>query len=197
MNEFECQGKVTKIYEGDGSTIVTLYIKGEKADNNPSFFFFGNMRDEVKNFQKGDSVNITGKICIRTMKDENEHNYFEQFAKGTAIKKAENEMTVLFGKEMRGQCDYKNEALIEGTILSCLERHNVLSFLVRPLNEKSQLMIVSYAPDSHKREFTRKYKKGTHVCIKCELQTKTVIRDGKPKYFSDLVMKYCSIPKCK
>jgi hypothetical protein len=139
MNKFECQGKITRIYEGDGATIVTLYLKGERADENPSFFFIGNIRDTVKSFKEGDWVNITGKICIRTMKDENGHNYFEQFARGTAIKKAENEMTVLFGKEMRGQFNYKNLILIEGIVLSCTERHNVLTFLVQPLDEKATL----------------------------------------------------------
>jgi hypothetical protein len=195
MNKFECQGKISNIYNGDGATIVTLHLKGEKADENPSFFFIGNIRDTVKSFKEGDWVNIIGNICIRTMKDENGHNYFEQYARGNAIKKAENEMTILFGKEMRGKCNYKNLVLIEGIVLSCTERHNVLTFLVQPLDEKATLSVISYADKSQKSELSRKYCKGTHVCIKCVFQTKTVMRDGSPRHFSDLVMKYCSVPK--
>lgn len=197
MNSATIQGKITDIYKGKQVSIVTVVVKGMDRRNNvkfnyPQILFRGNSRIFVDECKKGDYVTVMAEVKSRqiTNKANSNKRYFDQYLNGIAITPASNEMSEVFNTELRGPFTYKNEIYIEGSFISAIERNNTLGVLIRPDEDDFNLYCVSYIEKDRYKEL----KKGTRICVRCEMQTSIKEREGQKNFLKNLVITNFGIP---
>lgn len=186
MNKVILQGKIQRIYEGRWVSIVTLFIHGYE-NNYPQVRFTGEYRENLKNFNEGDFVTIEATIKRRTLRNENDRRYFEQFIKGISIEPAETEMSRKFGKLLNGSYSYKNEVLIEGEVVLAFNNKNVTNVLIRPDDESFNVLVSDFNKKS--ANAIENTPAGSRVCIKGEIQTVRKRHDDKSRYFENIVVR--------
>jgi hypothetical protein len=191
MNTVELQGRIYNIYKGKEVTIITLFIK-DVRNNYPRIIFRGEKREDADKYQKGDYVFISGSIKVRSTFAKDGTKYFEQFVRGYIIYPVRTEMSEKFNKDnLGGGHEYKNEVLIDGTIISSNIRHGVSNIIIKPTHEDFNIWVTCY--DKDPEGTIGRYNADDKVCIKCMLQT-TKREKGreKPVYYENLVLKYMS-----
>lgn len=188
MNVIELSGRITGIFNGYSVTKVVLFIKdaaGKGHGNYPQVIFTKNERDMVHDFAVGDYVNIHATMKTQSGTADGKPGY-RQFIRGLWIGKTKNRLSEVFGEELKGWYEYKNEVCIRGDVLSV--RHygsKTCTILVRPENENFNIMLTQYTDEPEK--LAGKYK-GRTICALGSIRTIKKEMDGKTRYHQIIVV---------
>lgn len=208
MNNVKLQGIINRIYNGTGTTIVTLYIKregrygDEPVYDYPEVYFHGRRREVIEKFKKGDFVSISGRITsVKRYNPKTGNNELIQSIEGEFIDFAKNKMSKVFAScDAKAPCDFINEVYLEGSLLHLgfKELNNgreMMSILIRPLGSDQNIYCVDFG---NVEKYEGVYQKDV-VCLNCAISTKRVEKeDGSVRYYKSIVIKNAgrsNIPK--
>ena len=177
MNKVVLRGLVSRVFDGSNNEkLVVIRIRNGMLSNLPIVEF------QEFPYKSGDFVEIEGEMAHEKRNDRN-----RQFIKGISVTKVESIMAEKFQKPLGGTCSFKNEVLIEGTILSVRFNKGVCKIDIIPddSEDKWAYSFVGYhLPD----DFTERFKPEDHVCIYGKIQTEVKEIKGQTRFFKNLVL---------
>lgn len=130
-NDVSLQGIVVHKFSTDKVTILTLSTGNSTViPNYPKVVFFGELKTEADNYEKGDFVKVLGNIQSSKRNPEIKNQVLESiFAE--KIEGAKSSMKEKFGVEGR-YIPFKNEFNLSGTVVAVdLSTENILNVTVR------------------------------------------------------------------
>ena len=187
MNLINLKGKVVRVFTGKRYTILTIFVDGYRK-NFPTVMYKNS--DVTFPVKVGDFVTVEGNIKVRILDTEGT-THVHQFIKGTKLELAVDALTEKFGVPLEGRYEYLNEVFISGVVQRIIPQNNVVRLLVRPDGCKFNVLVNTY--ERYPVAFAERYKEGTRVCVKGEIQT--TVKDGPDgnRHFENLVCRDIAI----
>lgn len=171
VNKFIVKGKITYKKENENYVLIQVYTKVGKYANFPSMFFFGENMEKLRSFNKGDAVEITGKVESYRNKNANDNKKYLQSMVGIDVKPVDpNEIELTTHT-------YENAAQFTGEVQFISEPSNNTAIALINTKERNRILVTSHGKT---KETFANLKAGDNVSVLCNIQT-LVGKDGRKK----------------
>lgn len=179
MGTVKLQGQISRIFEGNRTSIITLYVKNRRA-NLPQIVFTGRGRELLDGFKQGDYVSVSGVIKTRGERQDDGRILHTQFIKCEDI-------SIVDEPEDGSAFPYINEAIVDGTIVKSTVGNKMITLLVRPDGEKFNIWVFKYCEDPDAE--IENFEVNSSISAQCEIQTSRKEINGEVKFFENVVIR--------